>query len=210
MWKLLAQKGELRFHKIDHFRQTAEFMAETEALMNFFGYTEDSFSGATIIDLGCGSKLRSKYFRSAKIVAIEPLANDFMSQIDWCDIKDAVKLFRLPAEEFIPELEDTANFVMCINVLDHVFDPELVLGNVYRYLRSDGEFLLSVDVHGGLDPMHPVKLDRPYLHKMFETGWEVIREYDGLFGHRLNYGKGRALSFILKKRAQLSGQDFQR
>lgn len=57
------------------------------------------------MDLGAGSKLRTKFFTDAKIIAIEPLAEKFMKEIEWCDLKDAYRVYSRPAEDFIGELE---------------------------------------------------------------------------------------------------------
>jgi 2-polyprenyl-3-methyl-5-hydroxy-6-metoxy-1,4-benzoquinol methylase len=204
LWKTWSQKNELNFHKNNTWRKTKDFINQTEYIMNFFGYSPEMFKNETIIDLGCGSKLRSKFFINSKIVAIDPLANDFINSIEWSNLKDTAKYYSVPAEEVIPELKNTAKFVMCINVLDHTFDPKAILKNSYHYLRNDGEFLLSVDAHKLISPLHPQALNEEILQKLFnQLKFRTIRSYKGLGNIGFSYEGGRlkgvALTYVLKK-----------
>ncbi|HLA04450.1 MAG TPA: methyltransferase domain-containing protein [Syntrophales bacterium] len=200
LWKIFSQSGELDFHKNNKWRQSADFMKQTDYLFRLFGYQPDSFKDKFVIDIGSGSKLRSKFFTGSKIIAIEPLADSFVKELSWSDLKDAHKFFSSPAEEFHNELSGTGDFVMCINVLDHVIDPEDIFSNCQRYLKNGGEFLLSVDFHKGLDLMHPVKLNEEYINKMAQKyKFTLSRKHDGLGSYGKCYGKGTAHTYIFKK-----------
>ena len=74
-WGWLAQRAELHFHQNDTWRQIDEFRRHSEALFEHFGFSRDSFVDKTLVDLGAGSRLRTAYFRDARIVVIEPLAD---------------------------------------------------------------------------------------------------------------------------------------
>ena len=148
MWETLSQPGELEFHQGNTWRTSPDFIIQNSYELNLFGYTADSWDDKIVIDLGCGSKLRSKFFTHAKIIAIDPLASKFLKTIAWSDLKEAYKVYSRPAESLITRLQNTADFIMCINVLDHVYNADKVLQNCYNYLKEDGEFLLSVDMHG--------------------------------------------------------------
>ena len=121
-WEKEAQPGELAFHQTNEWRNTANFMKQTIKLMEGLGYKRTMFKDQLMIDLGCGSKLRSKFFTKALIVGIEPLGNDFIKTVPWNDLIDAYKLFSVPAEKTIKELEGKAQFCMstpsCIRVLN--------------------------------------------------------------------------------------------
>lgn len=118
-------------------------MDSTERLLSHFSFPFDSYRWKTIIDLGAGSKLRIKYFLDAKIIAIEPLADRFMKEIEWCDLAYAYKVYSRPAEELIEECVLKADLVISINVLDHCYDFELVIENIAAYLKDDALAFLS-------------------------------------------------------------------
>ena len=110
LWHKFAQSGELEHHIHDKWRQTPDFMANTSKLMSYMGYNPESFKEKIVVDVGSGSKLRSKYFKSSKIVAIDPLIDDYIKNILWSDINDAYKSCSVEAEEFVSELKNTADF----------------------------------------------------------------------------------------------------
>jgi SAM-dependent methyltransferase len=178
-------------------------MAQTRALFSHWGYDVDDFADQLIVDLGAGSKLRSKCFRRARIVAIEPLANRFRESLSWSDLYEAERVYSVGAETVIPELDGSIAFIMCVNVLDHVYDYSKVLRNAYRMLKPGGELLLSVDLHSGYesDLMHPVNLDRSQLcATVCQAGFSILREYDGLpLPNSDNYGHGRACTLVGRK-----------
>ena len=202
-WKIIAQTGELRFHQRNRWRQTPAFMEQTAALFEWWGYGPDEFSGRRVVDIGAGSRLRSRYFEGAKITAIEPLAQRFIRTIDWCDLEEADETLGIPAEEHISHLDGQAAFVLCINVLDHVFEPSRLVTNAFAYLEPGGEFLLALDLHreGEAGHMHPVHVDRGGVAAMLSAaGFEVGREYDGLgpIG-RESFGHGHAYTVISRR-----------
>jgi hypothetical protein len=128
-----------------------------------------------------------------------------MATISWSDLAEAEAVHSVPAERRIPELAQTAAFVMCINVLDHTFDAEAIVANAYTYLKAGGEFALSVDLHvdGPGGHMHPVHLDRQMVRgALLTTGFELLREYDGLGPTgNASYGHGSAYTVIGRRTA---------
>ena len=201
-WAEKSQPGEKTFHLSSQWRNTSLFMQNTAAVFEGFGLRRDQYAGELIVDVGAGSKLRSKYFAAARIAAIEPLADDFVREIAWCDLNDAERLFSRPAEQCVDELRGRAAFAMCINVLDHTYDPQAILRNIHSYLRPDGAFLLSVDLHDGqADDLHPVALDVDSLRALaIDCGFAIRRAYQYL-ACGPSYGHGFAYTLVLSPRA---------
>lgn len=200
-WELVAQPGEMDFHRDSSFRQGPQFMEHTERLFRSWGYSPDAFQGRLVVDLGAGSKLRSRYFQGARIAAVEPLADRMRAEIPWCDLDTAERVFGSPAETCIQELVGRAALVMCLNVLDHTYDPGAIIRNAAAYLDADGELVLSLDLHDDADHLHPVHLDRESLLSLCrEAGLEPLREYTGLPGSR-SYGHGEAFTLVLRRAA---------
>lgn len=205
LWRIASQTGELRFHQHDQWRQSPDFMIQTTALFSAWGYGPDDLTGQLVVDIGAGSRLRTRYFRGARIAVIEPLAERFANSIEWADVGNADEIYAMPAEQRVHDLEGRARLVTCINVLDHTFAPDQIIDNAGRYLRPDGEFLLSLDLHArgetGLkaELMHPVHVDRHEVQQMLaNAGLATVREYEGLVGSA-GYGHGQAYTVIARR-----------
>ncbi len=197
-WKNKGQPAEFSHHKGSTSRKSDEvWMKNTEGHLKSFGYDKDDFVGKKIIDLGAGSKLRTKWFNDPYIIAIEPLADKFKS-ISFCDLDEADEVYSEPAEKFLENLEEQVDAIMCINVLDHCYDAEVIMENCYKYLKDGGEMLLSVDLHGGRDDKHPIKLNNHILKTLVrKIGFNIKREYPITMG--LYSGHCSAITLVLDK-----------
>lgn len=202
-WERQAQEGELRFHKRDRWRQTADFAAQTDRLFRHFGFRPDDYAGKTVIDVGAGSKLRTRFFTGARLVVVEPLADRFLAEIRTCDLADAAEVHSRPAEQLIESLVGTADLVVSINVLDHCYDFPLIVENIRRYLRPDGLAFLSFDMHAEADEMHPLSLTEETCTPIFAAAKLAIEKVtigvgDALGGPQ-TYGHGPyALNYWLR------------
>jgi 2-polyprenyl-3-methyl-5-hydroxy-6-metoxy-1,4-benzoquinol methylase len=200
-WKREAQEGEFFFHLKDQWRQTPDFMDQTRRLFGHFGFSPDAYVGKRIIDLGAGSKLRTKYFVGAKIVAIEPLADRFMKEIPWCDLAEADRVHSKPAEERVAECVAAADLVVSVNVLDHCYDFEGIVENIEAYLKADGLAFLSFDQHDEADEMHPLRLTGEICERIFALkGLAVEKRSKGAGEILQTYGHGDyCLNYWLRK-----------
>jgi 2-polyprenyl-3-methyl-5-hydroxy-6-metoxy-1,4-benzoquinol methylase len=199
-WRAISQREELKFHRKNEWRNTAEFREQTDAQFEAWGFSKDSFVGKTIIDIGCGSKLKSLFFENSRIIAIDPLANDFMETIEWADLKKASAVHSLPAETFIDELKDQGDLVMCINVLDHCFDPEKVVQNIHAYLKPGGLCLMSVDISDRPhhpNPKHPSPISEEKLLSWFAQG--SFKDLKILARDAQPHGLGKSLTLTVSK-----------
>lgn len=207
VWEKQAQAGELDFHKVNTWRNSPEFMIDTALLLDGFGFTPSDYIDRTILDLGAGSKLRSKYFKESRIIVLEPLANKFIKEIDWCDLDTAKVVYSIPAEQLVEELINTIDFAMSINVLDHCFDFGNIIKNLHKYLKKDGLAFLSFDSHLVPDDMHPLILTAPICQEIFQKNGFVIKKmskgFVGGFKDKYGvdtYGHGKyCLNYWLKK-----------
>ena len=209
LWLKQAQNKEFEFHLTNEWRQSDKFIEDTKKLFEYFHFNSERFHNNLVVDLGAGSRLRSKFFQGARIVAIEPLADRFLTQIEWSDLRDAWRLCSIPAEQFVDEVEGTADLIICINVLDHTFDPLAILRNARKYLKPDGQMLLSVDLHDSADEMHPIHLKESLLDELvLQAGFFIRRKYKGLPSSS-SYGHGVAYTLILTPLEQLQiSKDF--
>jgi hypothetical protein len=176
-------------------------MDQTEKLFTHFGFSHDDYKGRVVIDVGGGSKLRTKYFVGARLFVIEPLAERFMQEIRWCDLADAERVFSMPAEEHIEACEDSADLLISINVLDHCYDFKAIIKNVAAYLKMGGLAFLSFDKHDITDEIHPLRLSEKICEELFtQNGLTVIRRTKGAGDVLQTYGYGDyCLNYWLRK-----------
>lgn len=205
-WQRRAQQGELKFHRQNTWRPSARFMEQTASLFEHFGFHPADYAGQTVLDLGAGSKLRTRYFRDARLIAVEPLADRFRADISWCDLDDADAVYSTPAEELLPECVGQADLVISINVLDHCYDFAQIIANITQYAKPGGLLFLSFDKHLEADEMHPLELDEAICEEIFtDCGLAIERQTAG-FGDSMEgdqtYGHGPyALNYWLRRPA---------
>ena len=100
----------------------------------------------------------------------------------------AVAVYSVPGEEFVPELENSIDLIVSINALDHGYDIAQSIRNLKRYLKPEGEAFLSFDMHDEPDYMHPLVLSNELMLGIYaEAGFEVVkvesaRRYHGAEG----------------------------
>ena len=198
-WKHFAQRGEFSFHKQNDWRASGQFEVDNETLLEYFGFSRDQFANCVIADVGAGSKLRSKFFRDAHLIVIEPLADRFIREIDWCDLKDADEVYSSAAEQRIVELKNKCDFVMSINVLDHCFEFNEIIYNIAFYLKKGGIAFLSFDSHQKTDHMHPLVLTDDICRPTFlDAGFSIKKSMTGIGPFGATYGHGDTLSYWLQ------------
>jgi SAM-dependent methyltransferase len=204
LWRLVAQQGEYKFHRQDERRSEEDLMREVSLVFGRYGYAPDEFKGKVVVDIGAGSHLVTRYFQDAYLIAVEPLADKFMRTIPWCKLKLAKEVYARPAEDRLAEVVGRVDFAICSNVLDHCYDPQVVVNNMYAYLKPTGRACIAVDCHEYRDPMHQLLLNEESLTKMMlNAGFKIEKLVRGLGpiypGGREDFGHGNTLIFRLEK-----------
>lgn len=193
-WATEAQEGEFNFHKTNKWRQTPDFMEQTDRLLRHFGFTPEQYADRTVVDVGAGSMLRTKFFTGAHLVVVEPLADRFVAEIPHTDLKDAAELYSTPAEQLIDGLVGRSDLVISINVLDHCYDFRQIVDNIRQYLKPDGLAFLTFDMHDKADHMHPLSLTEATCQPIFDKAKLKIEKVTTGVGDALGgpqtYGHG--------------------
>jgi len=175
-WLNVAQKAELIHHKKHKGRQSDYFHIQTARLFMQLGFSPEQYKGKVIIDIGAGSRLRATFFRGAYIIAIEPLAEMFMQEIEWCDLHKAAEVHSRPAEEFIEALRHRGDLILSINTLDHCYNFEKVVDNIKEYMKPDALAFLSFDSRRFTDKYHPLILPREICEETFaKKGLSIMK-----------------------------------
>ena len=135
--------------------------------------------GKTILDAGCGSRLRTKELSDKnRIIGIDPLADKY-KHLEFSDLS-TVEYYSLGLEERVDHLSGIMDVALCLNVLDHCVNPRKVMKNVFDYLKPGGEFYLWTDL-GHLDDIHEGNYSATHLEGMIVgAGFKVHRMTEGL------------------------------
>lgn len=149
-----------------------------------------------VLQIGCAVEDAVMFFPYGKRYAIDPLADFYIRHFERAR-NSAVTYFTARGEA-VPFTTDVFDLVICANVLDHVFEPQKLLREAGRTLRTGGLFFLSVDVYSAdirmrrveqeaagevVDPCHPHTFTHEILQTLVETtGFQVLAAEDSASG----------------------------
>jgi SAM-dependent methyltransferase len=88
-----------------------------------------------VLDVGCGSKPYRDLVPAARYVGLD-VDSPFTRKVGVADVFYDGKIF--------PMADASFDGVICSEVLEHVFTPEVFLGEIHRVLRPGGPLLLTV------------------------------------------------------------------
>lgn len=107
---------------------------------------------AIILEVGSGGCYGYMPFinNSKERVIIDPLVDKYSGlhkkhNINIPNMED-VKFYATPADEYIPELDNYADVLICQNMLDHTNEWAFVLSNLSSYVKKGGLIYLSTDI----------------------------------------------------------------
>ncbi len=96
---------------------------------------------ASILDLGCGPVCAARFIEQGEKTYMDPLLDDFRRA--YPGKLPRGKHLAMAAED-IPEPDSSFDFILCIDALDHMMNPELALHEMDRLLKPDGVLILSL------------------------------------------------------------------
>lgn len=201
-WHSVTQPAELGAWAMYGEQECKEVAESSEWTMRRFGFEKDSFKDKVLVDIGCGPVGRLTWLEG-EFIAIEPLAKQFRL-LPFARLEKYGKIYEEPAEERIEELIGAVDQIVAINSLDHAFNLNLILENMFLYLKPGGEALISVDVNiedDQPDPYHPLRLRHPAMRELLKRhGFEILREEHGKCTPKEDgWGAGVAYHWWLRK-----------
>ena len=114
------------------------------ARLKYFDQTAN-WSGKSVLDLGCGGGFMSEALasRGANVIGIDPAEKAIaIAQRHAASQKLSIR-YLLGTGENLPVLDGSMDYVICVDVLEHVFDLDRVIGEASRVLRPGGTFLFD-------------------------------------------------------------------
>lgn len=112
----------------------------------FLGQAPSFWSDKTCVEFGSGPSGMIEYLDARRRIAVEPLYEQYKLSFPHLQ-KSAVEYHGCPAEGPLAIADGAADLVISHNMLDHVFDPEKVMGEIARICRPGGWFLFQVNVY---------------------------------------------------------------
>ena len=168
-----AKTLELEYHKNCEFRKNdLMWNSETKKLIEGLGI-DLNISGKNILDIGCGSKLRTIHLIDKNmVIGIDPLAEEY-KKLPFSNL-NKIKVFSSKAEECVDELINKFDICLCLNVLDHCENPEIVIKRIYQYLKNNGLLYLWTDI-GHNDSIHDGLMTVENLEKTIKSEGFIIK-----------------------------------
>jgi SAM-dependent methyltransferase len=94
------------------------------------------YLSGSLLDVGCGAKPYQQLFRYSDYIGLDTDNSGHDHKNENVDVYYDGKTF--------PFENDTFNSVLCNQVLEHVFEPDLLLSEVHRVLKDKGTCLFTV------------------------------------------------------------------
>jgi SAM-dependent methyltransferase len=196
--RYLDEVGWFLYHekyRRDHFGGSyeAERLAYSRLLLDevtgYLGGEARWFEGKTVVSIGCGCTGDLAAFPASVKVAIDPLLYAYQ-HLDMLvpDEAGGRTLYLSLGAEDLPLLDRAADLVICRNALDHMPDPRVAVGEMWRILSQDGALFVSVDIGGEPTPDEPTVFSVDSLGALLRERFEVVSFTDG---HR-SHSVGRA------------------
>lgn len=136
--------------------------------------------GSVVLDVGCGYDHR--FLNDIKKHTKYGIGIDF--QVKSRKTKKIETHNRDFEKKKLPVKKDSVDFATMIATIEHIYDPKLVLSEIYRVLKPGGKFFLTT----------PTPDSKPILETLCFTG--ILKNKDSL-DHKLYYNK-RKLIKVLK------------
>jgi methionine biosynthesis protein MetW len=96
----------------------------------------------TVLDVGCGDG--AHYGRRLAALAQAYHGLDISDQAVAVAQQNGIQAQQHTLETLFPFPDETFEVALCIEVLEHLFDPAFTLGEIRRVLKQDGHLILSV------------------------------------------------------------------
>jgi len=157
---------------------TGRFKAEKGVLNNshyeplfttVYGLTRNDYKDKKVIDIGCGPRGSLEWATmAAERVGLDPLVSGYLRL---GASRHEMTYVEAPSEH-IPFPDGHFDIVTCLNALDHVDDLQKTIAEIKRVTRTDGLFLLSVEIDhppSGTEPITISEQDMKQFHPEFTT-----------------------------------------
>ncbi|MDQ6996537.1 MAG: class I SAM-dependent methyltransferase [Mariprofundus sp.] len=112
-------------------------------------YAKKYPESATILEIGCGPVCLASLLAQQCKTYLDPMADDFRRMFPGELPEDGEYL--TSAAERIPKPSGSYDLIICLNMISHTLNPELVMNEIERLLKPGGKLILSIRTHNQLE-----------------------------------------------------------
>ena len=138
-----------------------------------------SFEGLRVMDVGSGPAGILHYIGAAGYkMAVDPLMGDYM-QAGYAVKDNGVSVSSIAGEQ-LSKVGDDYDVVFCLNCLDHCKDPQAVLSEIEKCLKTTGTLVLCVDMRhpDDMDALHKIRIDESWIRQALASAGFLISSAD--------------------------------
>jgi SAM-dependent methyltransferase len=169
-----------------------------DEVLEYCGQDQQWLADKTVLSIGCGCTGDLAAWPAAVKIAVDPLLYAYQKLgllLD--DMAGTSRTIQLAVGiEELPLLDEFADLVVCRNALDHMPDPNKGLQQVWRTLKHDGVFFVSVDIGGVPTPDEPTVFSVESLCALLRHRFEIVTQTH----HNPPHSPGRVCSMRLVAR----------
>ena len=113
--------------------------------MKYFSQQIDSWDNQTVLDLGCGGGFMSEALarEGASVIGVDPCSAAIESARRHAHSVNLPINYRVGSGEEIPLENDSVDFVVCVDVLEHISNLDKALSEIRRVLKPGGIFFFD-------------------------------------------------------------------
>jgi len=104
---------------------------------------------ATVLEIGCGPVCIARLLPQKLKTYLDPMADDYRRMFPG-KLPEEGEYLTAPAER-IPKPADSYDLIICLNMISHALNPELVMNEIERLLKPGGKFILAIRTHSQLE-----------------------------------------------------------
>lgn len=139
----------------------------------FLGHSFDWYLDKTVVEIGCGPLGIVSALRAGRKIGVDPLLPTYR---DLWDLESHNCEYLAEQAERISLPDDSADVVICLNVLDHVQSPSRVLEEIRRILKDDGELFLSLNLEDQDENCHPHGFGLERVARLLaDVGFHIVK-----------------------------------
>ena len=143
----------------------------------YFDRIVPQWQGTTVLDLGCGGGLTAEALarRGACVIGIDPSTASLEAARCHAQATGLSIHYQAGVGEALPLATQAVDRVVCVEVLEHVDDPQHLLREVRRVLRPHGLFFFSTVNRNWLSNLLPITLAEDVLRLIPRGTHEAAR-----------------------------------